>query len=470
MKAVPKKNVEMQGDKKKKKETVGRKLTILSQIGAGAYGSVSKCEDEFGRVLAVKNIPAAEHGVISIMELLIMGTERLRNPYLVESTAIHLDADGTYIFQPLAISSLSRVVTKDVNSLSLKRWLLMTAIGLNHLHSSGILHGDVKAGNVLLFDDYSVKLGDYGFALPMGEYKYKAGTPSHRAPECDGNTSWSTPADIWSLGCTFYEIAFHCNLFSTAVDSNTAQSMTVGGTAVDSTVGGRGSDTQQRKPVTISTLHDEWKALYSQMRSGRREGKQKGVWGSGGKSLPEVVTLKESSSRTVTFHTSKPSSSTVTSSSSLTQEKHLYGSPNFCSSTSNRYLDDLIIRMLDPDPSSRITMEEILKHEYFSGIERKIYTPYILPWVAHYYPPLSWRDSLGVEEMVGTGVGSSIAYWLLDRIRNLKSIDDNLKRYTVCVIVSKMLRLRIPKSTSWSQGQKKEAEILILQYIQYSFE
>lgn len=435
----------------RKKQTLGRKLTILSRIGAGAYGSVSKCEDEFGRVLAVKNIPATEHGVISVMELLIMGTKKLRNPYLVESTAIHLDRDGTYIFQPLAISSLSRVVTKDVNSLSLKRWLLMISIGLNHLHRSGILHGDVKAGNVLLFDDYTVRLGDYGFSLPMGEYKYKAGTPSHRAPECDGTTPWGAPADIWSLGCTFYEIAFHSNLFSCAADIDSKQ-----------------DGTHQRKPVTVGTLHEEWKALYSQMKYG--QGETMTIHGTPddkrGKTSP--VPLKESPSRTVTFHTSKASPSL--SSPATSKEKYLYGNTNFCSSTSNRYLDDLIIRMLDPEPSSRITMEEILKHEYFSGIERKIYTPYTLPWEAHYYPPLSWRDSLGVEEMVGTGVASSIAYWLLDRIRNLSSIDDNLKRYTVCVIVSKILRLRISKSTSWSSDQKKEAEILILQYIQYSFE
>src|SRR5690606_7482054 len=119
-------------------------------------------------------------------------------------------------------------------------------------------------------------------SVPIGEYDHKGGTSSHRAPECSG--TWSTPSDIWSLGCTFYETAFRCNLFS-------------------------------QLSVNTSTLHDEWKSIYPS-------------------ESPDVGGEYET--------------------------KYIERSEKFCSATSNKLLDDLIIRTLNPNPKIRYTIDDVL--------------------------------------------------------------------------------------------------------------
>ncbi|PKA59123.1 Mitogen-activated protein kinase kinase kinase 3 [Apostasia shenzhenica] len=82
------------------------------------------------------------------------------------------------------------------------------AAGLGYLHGRGLVHCDVKPGNVLIGSDGRAKIGDLGCArwVSAGEKEIR-GTPMYMAPETARGEEQGTPADIWALGCTVIEMA-----------------------------------------------------------------------------------------------------------------------------------------------------------------------------------------------------------------------------------------------------------------------
>ena len=84
-------------------------------------------------------------------------------------------------------------------------------IALAFIHKCGIIHRDVKAANILVANDGSVQLCDFGVATQLAANHLKrntfVGTPYWMAPEViTEGLSYNSKADIWSLGITVYEI------------------------------------------------------------------------------------------------------------------------------------------------------------------------------------------------------------------------------------------------------------------------
>ena len=80
------------------------------------------------------------------------------------------------------------------------------------------MHRDLKPQNLLIDKDGNVKLADFGlaraFGLPVKTYTHEVVTLWYRAPEILlGCKEYSTPIDIWSIGCIFAELLGRAPLF-----------------------------------------------------------------------------------------------------------------------------------------------------------------------------------------------------------------------------------------------------------------
>src|SRR5215831_6156092 len=81
---------------------------------------------------------------------------------------------------------------------------------MHAVHQKGVIHRDLKPANVLLADDGTPKITDFGLAKKLGEAGQTAtgvvmGTPSYMAPEQAEGKRVGHAADVYALGAILYE-------------------------------------------------------------------------------------------------------------------------------------------------------------------------------------------------------------------------------------------------------------------------
>ena len=90
--------------------------------------------------------------------------------------------------------------------------MVQTLEGLNYLHHNSVVHGNLRAANILMTQTGEVKLSDFGISISL----YMRGIehvdkdvsfmPNWSAPEVIELRPVSAKSDIWSLGCTIIEL------------------------------------------------------------------------------------------------------------------------------------------------------------------------------------------------------------------------------------------------------------------------
>lgn len=196
----------------------GKFFTVIdNDLGQGAYGQVYMGKNEFNKKLAIKCCKFDSTGIPNIFEASIMKT--IYHSTINHALEIICSPTMLYIIQDLAITDLHQYTSlyKQNHKCSIEELdnifsSLLQAVSILHHHN--IIHCDIKASNVLLFES-GVKLADFSLATLKSNqlYTHTVCTSSHRSLEAFLKLGFNHTLDIWSLGCTFYEIAFQELLF-----------------------------------------------------------------------------------------------------------------------------------------------------------------------------------------------------------------------------------------------------------------
>ena len=201
-------------------ELIAGRYRLVNRIAVGGMGVVWEGWDELlARRVAVKQVliqPGlseadallARHRVIREARI----TARLHHPHAV--TIYDVVDDGQYpclIMQFVPSDSLNGLLRErgTLPPVQVGRIGADLASALQAAHAAGIVHRDVKPGNVLITDDGSAKLTDFGISHAAGDVTLTStgmvsGTPAYLAPEVARGGTSGYPADVFSLGATLY--------------------------------------------------------------------------------------------------------------------------------------------------------------------------------------------------------------------------------------------------------------------------
>merc|ERR1719487_1492960 len=88
-------------------------------------------------------------------------------------------------------------------------------LAIEHVHSKGVIHRDIKLANFLVSHQNTIKLCDFGLATKLDGrnglgHTQPAGTIQYMAPEMLHHKKYNCSVDIWSLGVCVYLICFGC--------------------------------------------------------------------------------------------------------------------------------------------------------------------------------------------------------------------------------------------------------------------
>jgi hypothetical protein len=187
------------------------------RLGAGGYGIVWLARDEkLERDVAVKTIPR-ENGGGERVEREARAAARLNHPGIVAIYELASDAHDVYLVSELVrgrtLAELLRagaIADRDVARIGME---LCDALG--HAHARGVIHRDVKPGNVMVLADPaagagSAKLADFGVAHvaagdPLTRTGDVVGTLAYMAPEQADGAGVTPASDVYSLALTLYE-------------------------------------------------------------------------------------------------------------------------------------------------------------------------------------------------------------------------------------------------------------------------
>ncbi len=198
------------------------KYKILERLGAGGMGSVYLCEHTLmRRRVAVKVLPASRVDDASSLERFYRearAVAALDHPNIVRAYDIdHENKIHFLVMEHVDGSSLQDIVKKagPLDPLRAAHYISQSALGLEHAHRvAGLVHRDIKPGNILVDRTGVVKLLDMGLARFFNDEqdlitkKYDEnvlGTADYLAPEqVVDSHNVDIRADIYSLGGTFY--------------------------------------------------------------------------------------------------------------------------------------------------------------------------------------------------------------------------------------------------------------------------
>lgn len=200
---------------------IGDRYRVEERIGTGAMGAVWRAVDELlSRTVAMKELLAVLPGTSaaqideSRQRILREGRigARLQHPNVISTFDLVVDDDRPWlVMEYLPSESLAARLSRQgalapAEVAAIGRQI---ADGLAAAHQAGVVHRDVKPGNVLIAAHGLVKLTDFGVSRAVDDVQLTrtgviAGTPAYLSPEVAQGQQPTAASDVFALGATLY--------------------------------------------------------------------------------------------------------------------------------------------------------------------------------------------------------------------------------------------------------------------------
>jgi eukaryotic-like serine/threonine-protein kinase len=199
---------------------VADRYALKAPLGRGGMGVVWRAHDAvLGREVAVKEVvfpPTMAEQERRPAQARVMrearAAARLNHPGAVTLYDVVQDHGGTFIVMELVNAPTLAELVREGGPLPVERVAeigAQVASALEAAHAAGIVHRDVKPGNVMVPEQGVAKLADFGIASLQGDPQLTStglviGSPAYMAPEQAKGEESGPAADFWALGATMF--------------------------------------------------------------------------------------------------------------------------------------------------------------------------------------------------------------------------------------------------------------------------
>lgn len=202
------------------------RLKVMEKIASGGFSSVARCHNtKTGQMEAIKIFWGGVLKSNSVLNEIytLRELQKVQSLYIVQYNGYFLCSTNICIHLELLDQDLETYVMERgwvLPVAELKSIILQVALALDHLEFAGIVHADLKPGNIMVVNKHEqpvrIKLVDFGMAFPASSVinNHILGTIGFRAPEIILGLPLTSAIDIWSLGATALFLAVTITLFS----------------------------------------------------------------------------------------------------------------------------------------------------------------------------------------------------------------------------------------------------------------
>lgn len=151
---------------------IGPKYRAVSYLGHGSYGSVCKAlrisDDRHVAIKKMKLYSSPTDSLRILREVQLLWRFKHSSIVSLHDLMFSEDRESIYLVLELADADLKRCINSSLKftaeSNVVQTILYNILIGVRHLHQSGVLHWDLKPANILIKEDCSIKICDFGLS------------------------------------------------------------------------------------------------------------------------------------------------------------------------------------------------------------------------------------------------------------------------------------------------------------------